>query len=640
IGEGLIVFNENPTTSINYNIDYSYFEKVLWNYNYELIGTGRFISKRTCEFNSWSQILWTESFNETYQIPSLVTTFDLYKWLSIDWVFDEVLVDDIYIAFEIDQTNITHQKIRFNITNFNSLQLHYFSENYMENLLLSSYSVTHSDSLTVSIESSIYNKEIFLYILDSNEQVLFSDGNITDSGGNALFSNIQLESETPRGSYTVIAYWYLYEHVGIARKTFDLTTFPTKAEPTNYYITVNYRQNFIIEIDFINLELNTSIDLATVEYTGDFGSAYMQQNIDNKYYATVNNNINPGLFTIEVICSKTDFATAYCILEIEIVFSDFSLTLNGPSEAIPGGTVSALAQVTDNESNPIQDMELRFRVNDIPFLDTWTNNSGYATMLYYLTPIYSYNTLNISCSVIVDEVEFLTETKLISIDLFDLPRAAEVGAPYHTNYIETNDTTSFSFQITYTSIGLNWYVNTPVNFNPISAIVTTDSANLTAVISPVGVITWVREITNTTTGYDLLTLEIMKPQPNCQIDIDKNSISIEISIITNTIPYDGIEIKLNRESDWLKFNQWNLYLNGDIVTEECELEINDNYISFKISSSDQISILTYNLEGIKSSLIQISPSTIILGLGLLVLTIISSILLAKRKSNVSLDIQI
>ncbi|MHA1211162.1 MAG: hypothetical protein ACTSSH_01760, partial [Candidatus Heimdallarchaeota archaeon] len=38
IGEGLIVFNENPTTSINYNIDYSYFEKVLWNYNYELIG--------------------------------------------------------------------------------------------------------------------------------------------------------------------------------------------------------------------------------------------------------------------------------------------------------------------------------------------------------------------------------------------------------------------------------------------------------------------------------------------------------------------------------------------------------------------------------------------------------------------------
>ena len=93
-------------------------------------------------------------------------------------------------------------------------------------------------------------------------------------------------------------------------------------------------------------------------------------------------------------------------------------------------------------------------------------------------------------------------------------------------------------------------------------------------------------------------------------------------------------------NDWLKFDKWNLYLNGIDVSEECELELKNDKICFKIFSSNQVTLLDYQLEGSKTALIQISSSTIILGIGTLILTIVSAILLKKRKTNLSLDIQV
>jgi len=283
-------------------------------------------------------------------------------------------------------------------------------------------------------------------------------------------------------------------------------------------------------------------------------------------------------------------------------------------------------------------MELRFKINAQIYIDSWTNNSGYTTILYPLSPVYQYNTLNISCAILIDGVELLFQTILISINLFEMPRIVSLGLPQQINNLDTNETTCFKFQIEYPSIGFHWYVSIPSNFEPLSSRIQTETKNITANISP-GYISWTRDIENMSINNDILIIEIFKPVPSYEVNLNKNSIILDLHFQTNLIPFIGVEIQFKLMTEWLKFDTWNLYLNGIDVSEECELEFIDNTLYFKIYSSDQITLLNYQLKGTKTALIQISSSTIVLGIGTLLLTIVSIILLKRRKSNLSLDIQ-
>ncbi|MBN1328553.1 MAG: hypothetical protein JXA54_03675 [Candidatus Heimdallarchaeota archaeon] len=639
-GLGSVTFIEGYSSNINYNIGFFTTKKILWDCNYTLTGTNKKNTERFCNFENWTQIRWVELFNESYLVPSGVSNINTYKWIPKEWTFNFAKVDNIATSFIIDDTNLTHQRIKITTMIFEKLEFQYFSENYIDNLILSDYEITHNDIFSISLESRIYNKEIHLYIINSINEIVYTNINLTNSYGDASFSNIELSSELAKGSYSIIMFWYLCEHIGIGQKNLEITTFPTKIEAINDFIVINFNQIFTINVIFLNLEENQTINFAKIEYNWDYGFGQLQQDPITKYYYTNidSNGINPGIYLIEIVASKQDYANAICYIEIKIIFSEINLSLMAPNEVIPGEIIPITASIIDNNSNPIPSMGLRFKINAVLYLDSWTNNSGSITILYPLSPVYQFSTLNISCAIIINNIEFLTETISIVINLFDLPRIVSLNEPNQTYYFDTNETTSFSFQIQYPSIGSHWYVNIPTNYLPIRAVVQTSTNNFTANISP-GYISWVREIEETQFNTDILIIEISKPKPVYEVNLYKNSIVIDLHFQTNMIPFNGVQVLFLLETEWLKFDKWNLYFNNIDVSNQCELEFLNNQLYFKIFSSDQITLLNYQLKGSKTALIQISSSTIILGIGTLILTIVSTILLRKKKTNLSLDIQ-
>ena len=142
---------------------------------------------------------------------------------------------------------------------------------------------------------------------------------------------------------------------------------------------------------------------------------------------------------------------------------------------------------------------------------------------------------------------------------------------------------------------------------------------------------------NSTT--DILLLENPIPEPILDITESKTSLSIEITIQTNSIPYNGLEISINKSNDWSNIDSWRLFLKDSDVSQSHQLKVTETNIKFKVDSNNEQSII-FTLIGSIETIVSITPSTIILGIGIVSLTIASTFLLFKKKSNVSLDIQL
>jgi hypothetical protein len=510
----------------------------------------------------------------------------------------------------------------------------------MNSLLLSSYQITHNDNLNVSVTSNIYDKEIYLYIIDS-ENYIHSIGYLrTDLSGDGLQTNIQIDSIIPRSIHSLVAFYSSENEAGIGKQDFEITTYPTSINPYEAKIVSNYKQNFLLEVDFINEEIEDHIDFANVEYFWEFGSGVLQQDIDSHYFVNViNSDANPGNYFMNITGSKNGYATAKITMEIEIVFEDYNLTLLAPDNAIPGELLTFKALVLDNYSSPVSNTKIRFLVNEEPLSETWTNSSGYAEVTYPLSPIYSFETLNISSSILIDEIPFLTRNKVITIAITDTPQVAQLESIIQNTNKINNITSFFNYTITYPVFGKNWYVQIPSGLNISEAKIYTDSTQI-SVNKIDNYLTWVREVNTSLTKQDILELEIYKPEQFTTPTIKNNKLSINIIITTNNLPYQNLEIKITRDSQWEAFDQWNLYHNDILITDSADLIVTTEYITFKINSTQQDTTITYNLEATKSNLIEISPATVILGIGTLAITVISIVLLFKKKSNVSLDIHV
>jgi hypothetical protein len=261
--------------------------------------------------------------------------------------------------------------------------------------------------------------------------------------------------------------------------------------------------------------------------------------------------------------------------------------------------------------------------------------------MYYSIPIsYDFDNLNISCSIYINEIEYYLIKKSVLIEIFDLDRLVQLENPIHLNAITQEDSNYLFFSIRYPSIGEKWFAYTPDGFTAKSAKIICDLGNLTTVISPTGNIYWDKIITNSSIITDYLLIEIDSVEPPIIVDLNKDEINIEITIITNYISFNGLPVIISLENEWSNFNKWNLYLNGTLVNDEFNLKINSDYITFNLYSTENTKEVILTLSGSKGSLISISPSTIILGVGILILTVISTVLLSKRKTNTIPDVQV
>jgi len=623
-------------SSVNDFIISSSEANILWNCKYEISGSGRSGTRRSCAFESWQQILWEETFNKTVSFPKEALEIQISKWIPNDWIIDAIVVNEVLASFTIENSNSTHKEIVLSTEKLNLLEMQFYSGNEITNLLLNNYQVSHDDSLTITIDSNIYNQKIMFYIFDSNNKIIFADENFTDSFGNGFLTSIKFNSTSPKGVYSVIAFWSVGEKIGIGKNTFEIITFPTTIHSKNLLI-VNYKQDFYIEIDYQSVEDNSSIDYALVQYFWDFGSGNLLQNINKKYSSKITPlDAMPGLHSITIVASRENYATSIKIITIEIVFEGFQLQLQAPTSMIPGGVIEATSLVLDNDSLPVSDIKVGFKVNGELFLETWSNESGFALMYYFVPLDYSYLTLNLSSSVLIGTTEFLTSTISVVIDLSSVPRLALLSEPIQKT--SSNTSVLFNFEISYPSIGNNWYVNVPFGFNPSSAIIQFKTGNISAFISPFGIITWNREITNFTVEHDLLLLEIPVPSPKIVSTVEKQTFSIEISIDTNGVPFSDLEITIPRSADSLQYAKWDLFLNGSLVTTLYKLKVTQEFFTFRINSSKDTSHLTFMLVGSRLLFNQIPFASIFLGLGILILTGISVLLLVKRRRNPSLDI--
>ena len=86
----------------------------------------------------------------------------------------------------------------------------------MDNVVLSDYQITHNDYFDIYIESRIYSEIIDLFIISSNEDILYSTNNISESNGNIVFSNIKLDSDLFRDNYTIKTIWESSDNAGIS----------------------------------------------------------------------------------------------------------------------------------------------------------------------------------------------------------------------------------------------------------------------------------------------------------------------------------------------------------------------------------------------------------------------------------------
>lgn len=639
-GCGTISLFDQPSSQLDYIIQYTSTEQIYYDCSYSILGLGKCSSKRFSEFNNWDEILWIETSNESYITPLSINNITLSILISKDWFVDQILVDDIDTSYISNLENSTHQKIIFSCLLYNKVEFRFISDNLIDNMILSDYLITHNEVLNIVIESRIYQEEVEIFIIDVEENTIYSNSNISNINGDTSFSNVNFNSSLPRATYKVIVFWKMLDRAGIGELNFDITSIPTEITPTQNQIMVNYKQNFVVEIDYLDVEISDSIDFATVDYSWDYGIGNLLQNPQKKYDTDVlNDEATPGTYFLTIQASRNNYATAFLLIEVTIVFTDFDLKLYAPETGYPSETITIAAYVEDNTSIPVSDVEIKFDINNNPYLETWTNSSGFASILYFISPIYQFSTLNITSYVIINEIEFLQTSKIINVELSDIPRQANLGNSNHFDS-NNNETTYFVFNIDYPAVGTNWYINIPSEYDPISAIIMTQSANITADITPIDIITWSRDVSNISADFDILLLETRKPVPTYKVETIKSEIIIEISLNINNLLYDGLEITLERKNDWLNYAEWELYQNDIIITEESELEITDNYFKFKIYSSGNSSSIIFHLKGIRSNLIQMDSTTIILGIGTIALTVVSTILLFKKKSAVSLDVQL
>lgn len=640
LGTGYVLVSPLQQSIIMFEIEYISTSKIFWNCRYDIFGLNIFESSIEPSFLNYTTAQIAEYSNESIFTPANVSFISYQKWISKDWLIDNIIVDSIIYQYSILDSNSTHNKINFQAPAFgSSFEISYFVTNKINSVVLSNQQITHDDLLQINIESEILNDILEIQIVNSEEEVIYSNVTTTNLSGSAFILYRNPNSEIARDNYTIQVFWQRSENIGIGISWFQIISKPTKITSLETNTKVEYQQPIELCINYLNIEDNVTIDFATVNYSWEYSSGSMNQNLDGFYIVIFNQIVSPGFYNFTIIGGKTDFATVTYLICIEVTFSSLDLILNTPYSAIPGETISIHSTALNNLSTPLQHLDLKFEVNNQFLLQTITNETGSVTIYYQIPSNYVYSTLNISCIVFMNETELLISSKVILIELYDISRTVLLDSPTHLDFYSKMNSTFFSFCITYPSIGEKWQVDIPNGFTPKSALILTSTGNITANISLGGLITWERLICDQNSTTDILLLENPIPEPILDITESKTSLSIEITIQTNSIPYNGLEISINKSNDWSNIDSWRLFLKDSDVSQSHQLIVTETNIKFKVDSNNEQSII-FTLIGSIETIVSITPSTIILGIGIVSLTIASTFLLFKKKSNVSLDIQL
>ncbi|MFW9922236.1 MAG: hypothetical protein ACFFDW_02995 [Candidatus Thorarchaeota archaeon] len=639
-GLGSIYMEYSKVSDIIFEISYNYNNYVYW----DCINTysGRTTCKSSLEsmFYNWNFVSLIENFSKSFILPNYVSNFWYEKWIPDDWIIYEIKIDSILIPYDISDNNITHNLVSFNSDyTQNSISMHFLDENKINSISIQNHLINHDEILSFTVDSMLFD-EIINYQIIKESEILFENSTRTDYDGEVYIKYSEIQSNFEKANYTILVYWTGENDIGIGLSWFEITSYPTEIECSNI-IVVNYGQNLNLNLKYTNLENNLGIEQATIIYNWDFGSGSLISEILGNYSIIIStNSINPGNYSIIITASKLNYATAVFNVSIEIEFSDINLILDTPSYALPGENIKIITRIFDKNLTPLSNINLKYYINDIYFLETQTNLSGISEVYYHVSTGYSESNLNVTSAITFDENEVSSSRNSIIIELLEIYRSVTLAQLNQISASQINNLVSFGFQITYPTIGEKWICDIPQGFIPRRALVMSLEENITANLSLLGKIYWNKNIVTPLSEMDILLLEI--PYPNItysSIEL-RNQLTINVIIKTNNIPFSNLPILILKETKWLDYMDWALFENNVDISNQYNLRESENGILFELTSSTESEILIFQLKGSKENMINFTPSTIVLGIGITTFTISTSALVFKKKRNVSLDIQI
>ncbi|MBD3192062.1 MAG: hypothetical protein GF308_15555 [Candidatus Heimdallarchaeota archaeon] len=640
-GTGSVSLSGISADIVNFEISSN--EEILWDCQYSIQGYAETLTRLSYSFLDYSYILLSESASLMFGVPLSTEFITLYKWVPKNWTVEQIVADSSSISYSIQTTNSTHKKIKSTLHYTKSeLQIQYLVENNILDLSLSKKELAHNDSLTISVKSRIIDEELTLWVFAPSSALVCQNKTCSNETGTAIFEINHFKNNFSRGNYSVIIFWFSGLTFGLGQESFKLITIPAIVLPIKETHTINFSESAEIGVNYHNLEDNISIHNALITYEWAFGVGRFQNSINGSYIANLSTiNASPGLYELIIRAKKSDYASANCQISLSIVIEGLSIRLSTPDSASPGEHISISTLILNNLSRPVANLSVSFLINNESFKDTITNSSGYATIMYEISRTYIEETLNVSCLVIFDDYEIISQSKKLSINIFNLERVISLGLSKQFNSNNGSDLIYFSFPIIYPSVGLKWRVGIPPGFDPVSAKVISENENCSVTISSHGFLSWERRLMSLPFEGDFLLLGLEPPNPSFQTETTRKELVINISIITNYVPYQELIVTIDfKEADWSVFDNWALYRNGSQVSKVSDFQLVNNKFIFKIDSTNTTYLVNYQIKGIRKNLVQIAPTTILLGIGLVALTVSSTALLIKKRSTASLEIEV
>ena len=373
------------------------------------------------ERHNSTTIKWNVTFQVAQKFAENMTSFILIT-IPFDWNFLSMLnPKGVQMKdFCIELNDSIHQIIiPDNILIKGEWQIFTYSPNYLELISpTSSISVTHEENINISAKLRYSVGTVNLSIVDTTYgNVLQTTVKESDIYGIVTFE-VCFPPQTSRSNISAILRWFYNWEAGEEHINITLTTKPTKIAINSSEFKVFYPRKLSINLSYIDLENNLSILGAHVTYQWEYDQGKFIEDPINQIYIlelpTYQLSLNNS-YQIFIKAAKEGYATVIKVITIFIENPGFKIDLSLPKTAYSGETITVSAKVFDSYNVPLNNITVLFFLNSSSIGAGFTNESGYASIQYYISSSETNRFLEFHCEIVIHNKVVASSSNSIEI---------------------------------------------------------------------------------------------------------------------------------------------------------------------------------------------------------------------------------
>ena len=424
LGQGFLswksILENNLHISVNETNISGFKTEKTWYFFLEINISRIIVPETDYERHNSTTIKWNITFQATQKFAENMTSFILIT-IPFDWNFLSMLnPNGVQMKdFCIELNDSIHQIIiPDNILIKGKWQLFTYSPNYLELISpTSSISVTHDENINISAKLRYSIGTVNLSLVDTTYgNVLQTAVKEPDIYGIVNFE-VSFPPQTPHSNLSAILQWFYNWEVGEEHINITLTTKPTKIAITSSEFKVFYPRKLSINLSYIDLENNLSILGAHVTYQWEYDQGKFIENPINQIYTlelpTYQLSLNNS-YQISIKAAKEGYATVTKVITIFVENPGFKIDLSLPKTAYSGETITINAKVFDSHNVPLNNITILFFLNSSSIGAGFTNESGYASIQYYI-PSETNGFLEFRCEIVIHNMVVASSFKSIEI---------------------------------------------------------------------------------------------------------------------------------------------------------------------------------------------------------------------------------